>query len=142
MASGHATLAITSDLRELPRLRAFLEQACRQHYDPAPDADDLWKLLLAATEATSNIILHAYQRRPGESIRAELEMQPSRLTLRLYHRGHAFEGDPALPTELEGPREDHMGLYLIGQAVDSLTYSRTAAGEHCVELVKSLKGPA
>jgi anti-sigma regulatory factor (Ser/Thr protein kinase) len=142
MVSAYATLEITSDLLELPKLRAFLEQACRQHYGPAAGADDLWQVLLAATEAASNIILHSYGRRPGQPIRVEVEMVPERLVLRLYHHGQGFEGDPLGAGPPDEPREDHMGLYLMSQSVDAVTYSRTAQSEHCVELVKNWKGPA
>jgi anti-sigma regulatory factor (Ser/Thr protein kinase) len=145
MASMNATLEITSDLRELPRMRAFLEQTCRQHYGRAVSADELGQVLLAATEALSNIVLHAYQRQPGHPIRIEAEMASDGLAVRLYHRGQAYEGDPGPPPPLEEPREDHMGLYIIHQCVDALAYSRTDAGENCVQLVKiwkDLQAPA
>ena len=41
---------------------------------------------------------------------------------------------------LEEPRENHMGLYIIRQCVDSVKYSRTTHGENCVQLVKTLTG--
>jgi sigma-B regulation protein RsbU (phosphoserine phosphatase) len=140
MVSQRATLEIASDLAELPRVRTFLQETCQQHYDVTVIKEDLWQLIVATTEAVSNIIIHAYKRQPDRRIRIEVELFLNRLALRLYHRGQQFEGDTTGPETLEGPREDHMGLYIIRQCVDSVKYTRTTHGEHCVLLVKTLKG--
>jgi sigma-B regulation protein RsbU (phosphoserine phosphatase) len=138
-ASTQAVLEITSDLKELARVRAFLRQTLARHFDLDAIAEPLAQLELALTEAVSNIIVHAYGRQPGRPIRVKADLFVNRLLIRVYHRVRPFDPDEAEPVDLSTPRENRMGLHIIRECVDRVHYFVTEHGEGCVHLVKIIK---
>jgi sigma-B regulation protein RsbU (phosphoserine phosphatase) len=137
-ASRAYELEITSDLKELARVRTFLREACAESLDLRLVEADLAKLELAVTEAVSNVIIHAYHRQPDSQIRIEVEVYLIRVSVRIYHRGQPFDPDTIAVPPLEGPREGQMGLHIIRECVDQVKYSRARHGENCIHLVKNL----
>jgi anti-sigma regulatory factor (Ser/Thr protein kinase) len=142
MAPVKEILEISSELGELPRVRAFLDNLCRKSPDLPPVEEDLAQFQVAVTEVISNIIRHAYHGQADGKIRMEVHLFASRLSMSIYHRGEAF--DPSTVAELteedlDRLGESHRGLYIIRQSVDKVQYSRTRYGENCVLLMKILK---
>lgn len=131
---------ITSDLADLPRLRNFLRELTRRTYDASTIEEELWELELAATEALSNIMRHAFRNRPAGKIRVEVELYIDKIVLRFFHQGDAFT-PPTEVLEPDGTQENSMGLFLIQRCVDQVQYLRDAQGENCVELTKKFKKP-
>lgn len=138
-ASTQATLEITSDLKELPRVRAFLRQICQRNFNLDEIAEDMAQIELAMTEAVSNIMVHAYQRQPGRPIRIKADLFVNRLLIRIFHRGQSFDPDNVAPVDLSTPRESSMGLHIIRECMDQVRYFVTEHGENCVHLVKIIK---
>lgn len=136
--AARAELEITSALAELPRVRAFVRQFCHRYFDLAEVEDALWQLELGLTEATSNVMRHAYRGQTDQRICVQAELSGTTVTVRLYHRGEAFvPGDGALAAPDE-PREGQMGRYIMQECLDAVAYSQ-ADGEQCVQLTKDLK---
>src|SRR5205823_6652083 len=73
-ASHQESLEITSDLKELPRVRAFLRDVCKRNFNLDEIAEDLSRLELAVTEALSNVMVHAYQSQPDRAIRIKTDL--------------------------------------------------------------------
>jgi sigma-B regulation protein RsbU (phosphoserine phosphatase) len=137
IASRRDTLEIPSVLGQLPVVRAFLRDLCRQTCNIATVEEDLAQLELAVTEVISNIIRHAYHGQADGRIRLEVNLFVNRFLLRIYHRGEAFD-----PAAVETPSPDvapHKGLNIIRQCVDNVQYARSKHGENCVFLQKILK---
>jgi sigma-B regulation protein RsbU (phosphoserine phosphatase) len=137
IASTRDRLEIPSELKQLPHVRAFVRNLCRQHCDLAAIAEDLAQLELAITEVVSNIIRHAYLGQPDGKIRIELNLYVNRVALEVYHRGVAF--DPATATPPAPEEAARKGLTIIRQCVDRVDYVRSKFGENCVYLEKWLK---
>jgi serine/threonine-protein kinase RsbW len=90
---------------------------------------------LAAVEAASNIIRHAYQGRPGV-VQLTTEVYPGRLMLSLRHQGRPFEPAPGAEEAPDEPGEGGMGLYLIRTCTDEVRYSQEADGWSSIEMTK------
>lgn len=132
-----ATLEIRSDFRELERSREFVRAFCRDLPGTKLDDEYVGELELAVTEACSNIIKHAYQRRSDQWIRLEAEGFPDRISIRLHHLGGAFDPSNVPLPRLDGSQESGFGVYLITQSVDVVRYYRDEWGRNCIALTKN-----
>lgn len=138
-ASTQAHLEISSDLKELPRVRAFLREVLVRNFKLEDIKEDLSRLELAVTEAISNIMIHAYQRQPERQIRIRTNLFVNRLLIRIYHRGQSFDPERVEKTSLDTPRENRMGLHIIRECVDQVRYFVAEHGENCVQMVKLIR---
>jgi serine phosphatase RsbU (regulator of sigma subunit) len=137
VASTQATLEIASAPTELPRVRAFLREMCERQIDPASVASDLSELELAATEAVSAIMTHAYQGRRDGRIRFEADLFLKRFVIRIYYRGQQV--DPDMTGTIHS--DSSTGAFLnIRRRVDVMKCSLGKLGESCVYLEKWLGG--
>jgi sigma-B regulation protein RsbU (phosphoserine phosphatase) len=136
---ARAELDIPSDLNELGHVRAFVRDFCRAIPGGVLDEDDVMALELAANEAASNIIKHAYHGRTDQWIQLEADAFPDRLSIRLHHLGDSFDPRSVPPPALDGSRESGFGLYLIAKCVDDVRHCRDERGRNCIDLVKALK---
>jgi sigma-B regulation protein RsbU (phosphoserine phosphatase) len=133
---ARAQYEVLSSLKELAPLRAFVRAFCQGLPVWVLDEVSLRQLELAATEAASNVMRHAYQGRPGHRIRVSAEAFADRIVIRLLHRGTAFDPQTVRPPAFDGSREGGFGVYIIARCVDEVRYSRDAQGDHCICLVK------
>ena len=133
-------LEITSDLGELERVRAFVRGFCGRVSPDRLAASRVDMIELAVNEAVVNIIKHACRGAPGETIRLRAGLSADRLVFRLYDRGRRFDPAAAPPPAFDGSRDHGFGIYIIGQVVDELEYSRGKNGENCTILTIDLGG--
>lgn len=132
----HATMEIESNLKELVRARQFVREFCAG----ALDDQDAGQLELAVTEATSNVIIHAYRGQPGRSIRIEAFEYQDRIAVLLSHSGAAFDPESVREPAFDGSRESGFGVYIMRHSVDRLRFYQGEAGLNYISLVKSRKG--
>lgn len=133
-----AELKIPSDLSELARVRKFLRQILDFRY-PMLEDKDIYQLILAASEAASNIITHAYRDAPAQEILIEVEVFAERICIRLRHTGKAFSPELLMPPLFDGSQTSGFGLYIIGQCMDRVDYSRNAHGKNTVYMTKNYR---
>lgn len=138
--SKRSKLDLVSDLAELARVRQFVRDFCSRDFSLRFAEGDLDQLELAVAEASTNIIRHGYQGQRDRPIRIQADLFLNRISIRLYHRGQAFNAQSLPVPKLEGPQERGMGLYIIQACVDQVRYYRSKHGENCIHLVKQL-GP-
>lgn len=129
-------LKISSELAELARVRKFLRQILDFRYPTLGD-EDIYRLELAASEAASNIITHAYRDSPAQEILIEVEVFAERICIRLRHTGKAFNPAPLTPPLFDGSQTSGFGLYIIGQCMDKVDYSSNAHGKNTVYMTKN-----
>lgn len=137
--SKRARLDILSNLPEIGKVRTFVREFCYKNIAIAFREEDLDQLELAVTEAVTNVIRHGYQGQKDRPIRVQADLFLNRISIRLYHRGQAFDPGNAPAKEIDSPREGGMGLYIIEQCVDKVRYYRSKHGENCVHLIKQFK---
>ena len=131
-----AELELSSNLSELASARAFVRDFCRALSDPPLDEETVAQLELAVTEATSNIIRHAYGGRTDQRIQLEADAFADHVVLRLHHLGASFDPEGVSPPAFDGSREGGFGVYLIAHSVDDVRYYRDERGRNCIALVK------
>jgi sigma-B regulation protein RsbU (phosphoserine phosphatase) len=131
-------LEIRSDLKDLHRVREFVREFCGMIPQGLLDEEDVAEVELAANEAASNIMKHAYHGRADQRIQLEADAFAERVTIRLHHLGDSFDPAAVSPPALDGSRDSGFGVYLITRCVDRVEYSRDERGRNCIALVKVL----
>jgi sigma-B regulation protein RsbU (phosphoserine phosphatase) len=131
------------DLKNLREIRRFLRQTCQAGL--ADDADSAWvhRLELAANEAASNIMIHAYQGRDDASFDVEIERLDGRVILTLTDTGIALDKRPeSIPLpRFDGTQRHGFGLYLIRELVDDVYFHTYPDGRNIVQMA-CFHGPA
>jgi serine/threonine-protein kinase RsbW len=127
----------TSDLLQVGEMRDLVRDACRRAWSTeAVDEDAIALLILALAEAATNIILHAYDKRPGEPIELTAEIDAASACVALRHCGRDFDPATVPPPSFDGSREGGFGVHLIQQSVDEVDYLRDEEGQCVCRLVK------
>ena len=133
---AQAQCEVTSSVKALAPLRAFVRTFCQKLPVSVLDEESLCQLELAVTEAASNIMRHAYQGRTDQRIRVIVEAFPERIVLRLWHCGTTFDPRAVPPPAFDGSREHGFGVYIMTRCVDEVRYVRDAQGENGICLVQ------
>jgi serine/threonine-protein kinase RsbW len=136
MMAGGSSLQIAAELSELEMIRRFVEQQCSiLRIDPSV----VYDLLLAVEEIAANIIVHGYRRQSG-TIDIAVRQVADGLEIRLRDDAPPFD-----PTQIPAPNLSaplarrplgKMGIHLVRQLVDSMTYDLTPDGSNQLTLVK------
>ncbi|RJG08489.1 ATP-binding protein [Massilia cavernae] len=98
--------------------------------------DSVSALIRAATEAASNIMIHAYGRRSDRRIELDAEVFADRVVVRFHHLGMSFDPQKVAPPNLDGTQEGGFGMYIIAQSVDEVGYYLDDRGRNCIALIK------
>ncbi|WP_072715838.1 ATP-binding protein [Rhodothermus profundi] len=138
MSRALYTLRIPSATRYLQTVRRFVERHARA---AGLSEEAIEQLKLAVDEACTNIIKHAYKGRPDRPIDIAVLIEPDRFIVRIRDQGEAFDPAhyraPDLPTLIRQRQGGGLGVRLIRQLMDEVTYqSRGAYNE--VRLIKYL----
>jgi phosphoserine phosphatase RsbU/P len=132
----HDELELRSNLGELGRARDFVRHFCAQISAAPLDAAAVAELELAANEAVSNIMKHAYSGESDQLIRIEADAFADGVSVRLRHLGSPFSPETAPAPQFDGSRESGFGMYIIRSSVDEVKYYRDANGRSCIALFK------
>ncbi|MBI3628298.1 MAG: ATP-binding protein [Candidatus Rokubacteria bacterium] len=113
------TLVITSESRELARVRAWLgEQLARRGLDSHAQS----ALQVAVGELTTNSIKHAYEGRAGEPIHISVESREDSVVIQVEDFGKPFDPSRYRHPDLDEMNESGVGLYIVKRLADELTY--------------------
>ncbi|MBM3494615.1 MAG: hypothetical protein FJX72_09920, partial [Armatimonadetes bacterium] len=127
---------ISGTLDGLEPVRAFVRDFCASMPGPRLATDDVEALMLAAHEATCNVITHAHQGRPDIPVQILAEAYDDRVELRLFDIGVGFALGGVTPPSEDGTQPRGYGLFLIQQLVDEVTYERDELGRNYLSLRK------
>lgn len=98
------------------------------------------QLVLAVNEACMNVIQHAYQGRPGETIRLKLEAGPQRLRFFLEDDAPCIDPARVVPRDLADIRPGGLGVHFIREIMDEVRFHPCRGRGNRLELVKQLEG--
>lgn len=133
------TLNIHNNIAEISQLAPFLDEVA-EAYGIAPDVS--FKLNLALDEALANSISYAYPEGTEGSITLEAGMDGDDLLFHLIDEGTPFdptkEGDVDITLSVEERPIGGLGIFLIKQMMDSVTYKRVD-NKNILELRKKIK---
>lgn len=100
---------------------------------------DVYALELAADEAASNIIEHAYQGRGDASFDMSIDFAKDRLVITFRDHGERFDVSKVSPPDLKADLSERkiggLGIYLMRKLMDEVHYSSTGS-ENVLTLTK------
>ena len=103
------------------------------------DEIEIGKLQLAVDEAVTNIIRHSLKNDFNRTIDAELTLDERALEVVLRDDGDPAEEDALNPKEPSADRPGGLGLHLMHECMDKVSYERTADNRNRLCLTKYLK---
>jgi serine/threonine-protein kinase RsbW len=125
LSSGTQEIMVyPAQFENLDQVREFVGAAAQKC---GLDASAVYAVKLAADEAFSNIIEHAYGGECQDQIECKCQIADSGLTVTLRDCGFPFDPaavpDPNLTAELEDRDIGGLGLYFIRQLMDEVEFS-------------------
>ncbi len=113
----------------LNEIRNFVAEAAR---DGGFDDKEIYSVQLAADEAASNIIEHAYEGVADGQIELTCEMRGMELIISMQDHGKSFDSkkvkSPNLKTDLSERQIGGLGIYLMRKLMDEVNYRSSGAG--------------
>lgn len=92
----------------------------------------IYSLQLAADEAASNIIEHAYEGVSNASIFLTCDMKGEEIVITMLDKGASFDfsavKEPNLTSDLSERQIGGLGVYLMRKLMDKVNYETTRAG--------------
>lgn len=110
----------TSHLSQIPSLRKFIGNLCKQSPDTSQFFSD--SMQLAATEIFANIIKHAYEGQSKHSIVVIGELTSLGLSIEFADQGKPFDPTTIPHPEMTGEAEGGFGWHIIKSIVDEIIY--------------------
>ena len=134
-------LVVTSALDELPRVIDFVSQACEMSAVPE---DVAFACQLAADEACTNIMEHAYDGRADGEIRISCWVSEDQVHLQLRDNGVAFDPGIIETPSLDGNLTDRqiggLGLHFMRSLMDEVRFEFDPTTGNTVTMTKRFHG--
>ncbi len=126
---------------DLSRLAEFLEFVEGSVMGSFMNEETKTDLLVAAEEAFTNILKHAYERRGTVGVSVNIE--PGLIYLTMVDEGRPFDPRSVPPPDLEAESKDRevggLGVHLMMNLVDEVRYRREE-GKNVLTLIMSTHG--
>ncbi len=126
------TIVLPTELNRLIELEEIVAEMLA-HVVDAPDVELVqYNVVLALHELCVNIIKHAYAGQQDKfTVMFELQGEPARIQIDTYDDGpHKFDMDGWRTPDLGDPPIHGLGVFLMRQLMDEVTYESTATGNH------------
>lgn len=133
----HESRVFSSDLRELARIRQWVNDLWIRWAPRESGEEGLYQLVLAVNELASNIMRHAYRGNAEQRIRFRASGNQGRFIIELSHTGEPFDPDTRTDPAFDGSRDGGFGLYIIENSVDEIAYYRNDGDWHTIRIEKS-----
>ena len=121
------TASVPGELRFRDLVGSMVRAVCLRVERDAGCAGLEWRLMSAYNEAFNNIVEHAYAIDPGE-VEVVLLVDDEEVILRMIDHGAGFDFNDAGASDqappLDSLSEGGMGLFIIRNAMSSVTYER------------------
>ena len=119
------SMTLTNHVADIPRLNKFVEEACAgQNLGEG----FISELKLAIEEVVANVIHYAYDENEKGEIGVRLTFQPEEVSVEVKDAGKAFDPtaikDADTDSSVEERRIGGLGLYLVRQLTDTMSYRR------------------
>lgn len=119
------SMTLTNNVADIPRLNKFVEEACAgQNLGEG----FISELKLAIEEVVANVIHYAYDKNEKGDIGVGLKFQAGEVSVEVKDAGKAFDPteikDADTDSSVEERRIGGLGLYLVRQLTDTMSYRR------------------
>jgi serine/threonine-protein kinase RsbW len=131
----HVSFEIPAELDNLERVSEEIERCMRAH--DMPD-EAILDMQLAVEEAVTNSILHGYDGSPG-TVGIRIDTSPHHVAVEIADEAPAFDPlavpEPDVGADLDDRKIGGLGIFLIRQVMDEVTY-RYENNKNILVLVK------
>lgn len=101
---------------------------------------EIYSIQLAADEAASNIIEHAYQDSSGGMLECSCGMEAGRLVITMHDEGKPFDisrvKEPNLNADLSDRQIGGLGIYLMRKLMDEVQYESKPGRGNLLTMIK------
>lgn len=120
-------ITVNASTENLSEVRDFIAFHAKNQGFSKKEVSDLQ---LAVDEAYTNIIKHAYKNSNDENVEINLSFDPDKLCISLFDSGNSFKPEsydlPDIRKKMKERKRGGMGVYLIHQLMDSVSYHAQA----------------
>lgn len=133
-------LRFPSDSRYLHMVH---ELTCRLAASTGFEEAEAKNIALAVSEATTNIMQHAYQGATDRQIEIQFDSEGESLDILILHDGEALETVPLPEFDLgklvAERRKGGLGLFIMNQMMDDLRFGKADSGKNTCVMVRYKK---
>ncbi|MGD8404343.1 MAG: ATP-binding protein [Anaerolineales bacterium] len=126
-----------ADFDNLDDIREFVGEAAGQ---VGFSDKEIYSIQLAADEASSNIIEHAYGGIKGGKLEIECTIIDGGLKLVMRDQGKSFNPssvpEPNVNADLSERKIGGLGMYLMRKLMDEVTYESSVKGDNVLTMIK------
>ena len=130
------TLTVPSELRMLTVARAFIEAVCQVNN---LDKATAHAIVLATSEAVSNIIRHAHRDRPEAQLQIQCRLAADQVEIYLLDEGDPFDVATVPHLDPSEIRVGGRGVFLMRALMDELTCQPRQERGNALRMVKRLR---
>ena len=127
----------TADFANLASIRAFVGEAAER---AGLSGKDVYAVQLAADEACSNVIEHAYVDIPNGKIEIDCDVKDGQVTVAIHDHGKEFDistvRTPNLGKDLSEREVGGLGVFLIHKLMDEVHFSSSKKTGNTLTMVK------
>lgn len=138
-----STAVYPADFVQLDAIRDFVGEAASQ---AGFSSQEIYSVQLAADEACSNVIEHAYKDIQGGDIEITCDVKPGEVRIVIHDHGTQFDmgkvKKPNLSKRLEDREVGGLGVYFIYKLMDEVEFVSTKNEGNTLTMVKRKSGGA
>jgi serine/threonine-protein kinase RsbW len=131
------TSKFPAEFQYLDEIRAFVGEVARAG---GFSDKEIYSIQLAADEAASNIIEHAYQGIPNGELEIRCGVKGDTLTVVLRDRGRPFDPGKVRPPDIKADLAQRqiggLGIYLMRRLMDDVRYEQLDGDHNQLTLIK------
>jgi anti-sigma regulatory factor (Ser/Thr protein kinase) len=128
-----------ADFDNLDEIRELVGEAARQ---VGFSNKEIYAIQLAADEASSNIIEHAYAGVTGGTLEIDLSISPKELKIVMRDHGKSFDPssvpEPNVKADLSERKIGGLGMYLMRKLMDEVSYESSLEKGNTLTMIKRL----
>jgi len=134
-------ITFAANFQNLDEIREFVGEAAREL---GFSDKDIYSIQLAADEASSNIIEHAYHGVEDGKLEIECSINNDELKIVMRDWGKPFDPstipEPNVKAELSERKIGGLGMYLMRKLMDEVTYESSPEAGNTLVMVKRTEG--
>ena len=141
MSAGMSKIIFDANFQNLDDIREFVSEAARQ---VGFSDKETYSIQLAADEAASNIIEHAYSGIEDGKLEIECNTNAGELKIIMNDWGKPFDPssipEPNVKADLSERKIGGLGMYLMRKLMDEVTYTSSPDAGNTLVMVKRVEG--
>lgn len=139
MTSKMSKVIFDANFDNLDEIRDIVAEAARQ---VGFSDKEIYAIQLAADEASSNIIEHAYAGMTGGKLEIDLSTTDKMLKIVMRDQGKPFDPssvpEPNVKADLSERKIGGLGMYLMRKLMDEVTYESSSERGNILTMIKRL----